>query len=103
MIVTFIYKTKNSNTKYFGKYIGYISNNYEQGLDREIVNYIYTILKTPLNLSDPSDLIIGILGFNRETCDYFSEEEAHIFDFLYCNWTGGQEKEVYLQGNPIKL
>jgi hypothetical protein len=104
MIVTFIYKNKNSGTKYFGKYIGYLSENYEEGLDRELANiYIYNIVKEFLNLNDPSELIIGILGFNRETRDYFSEEEARIFDLLYCNWTGGQEKEVYLNGKFIRL
>ena len=104
MIVTFIYKKKNSNTKYFGKYIGYLSSSYEEGLDRELATrYIYDLVKESLYLNDPSELIIGILGFNRETCDYFSEEEAYIFDLLYCNWTGGQEKEIYLNGNSIKI
>ena len=104
MIVTFIYKNKNSTTKYYGKYIGYLSNDYNEGLDRELLNYtsIYSILKEPLDLNDQNDLIIGILGFNRDTYDYFSEEEKYIFDLLYCNWTSGQKQEIYLNGNLLK-
>ena len=28
MIITFIYKNNNSDTKYYGKYIGYVSDSY---------------------------------------------------------------------------
>lgn len=101
MIVTFIYKHKNSNTKYYGKYIGQISTSYEEGLDRQIAYFIFNILKEPLNLSETEDLIVGILGFNRDTTDYFSEEESHIFELLYCNWSP-TNSEIYLYGKLIK-
>jgi hypothetical protein len=101
MIVTFLYKNKNSNTKYYGKFIGYIKNSYEEGLDKEIVYLIYDIVKDYLNLLSIEDLIVGVLGFNRgEGTDYFSENEAYIFDLLLCNWPKDQ-KEIYLNGKLL--
>ncbi len=100
-IVTFIYKHKNSTTKYYGKYIGYLSDDYEEGLDRELALLVYEVLKDALNLSDIDDLIIGILHCDRKISDYFSEKESQIFDLLYCKWSN-QPIEVYLNNNLIR-
>ena len=100
MIITFIYKNNNSDTKYYGKYIGYVSDSYSEGLDRQVSLIVYDVLKGPLNLCNIDDLIIGVIGFNRDTYDYFSEEESKIFDLLYCNWSN-EPKEVYIKGVKI--
>jgi hypothetical protein len=102
MITTFIYKSKNSNTKYYGKYIGFIPEDYEEGLDREIANIVYKILKDILLINDIEDLVIGILSFNRDSYDYFSEKEADIFDLLYCKWSY-ESTEIYIGGKLIKI
>ena len=47
------------------------------------------------------DVVIGILSFYRDTSDYFSENEANIFDLLCCEWSIG-EPELYLDGKLIK-
>jgi len=107
MIVSFIYRFKNDPTIHYGKYIGYVSDDYEEGLDREMVH----IIKQPLQKEfesrnidpeDPSSIIIGILGSNRDVTDYFSETEKDIFNLLYCNWSN-QPPELFLNGNLIKL
>ena len=103
MIVTFIYKNKNSNTKYYGKFIGYITNDYIEGLDKEMSYLIYDIVKEYLNLQNEEDLIVGIIGFSRgETNDYFSENESQIFDLLCCNWSKNS-KEIYLNGKLLNM
>lgn len=100
MIVTFIYKIKNSE-KYYGKYIGQIRDNYEEGLDKEMLCKLSNILNI-LNIENIDDISIGIIGFNRDTYDYFSEDEAKIFDLLYCDWSN-QEPEIYINGKKMKL
>jgi len=107
MIITFIYKSKNDpNQKiYHGKYIGILNQPYsnEEGMDVELKNIIYEkSLKKQFNLnsgaeSDIDNIIIGILGFNRDTNDYFSENEKDIFDLLYLNWSN-QPIEIYFNG-----
>ena len=99
MIVTFIYKINDK--KYYGKYIGYISDNYEVGLDKEISYKLYNIFRKFYSIKDEEEVSIGILGFNRDTYDYFSENEAKVFDLLYCDWSN-QDPEIYLEGNLIK-
>ena len=102
-IITFIYKHKNSNTRYYGKYIGYISDDYEEGLDRELAYILYCndIIKGKLNLNDIYDLSIGLLSVDRIVKDYFSEQESKIFDLLYCNWSG-IPPEIYIEGDKMK-
>ena len=106
MIITFIYKIKNSNLydsnhKYYGKYIGYVSDDYEEGLDKELSNTLYTLFENHYSIKSIDDIVIGVLGFNRDTYDYFSENEANIFDLLYCDWSN-QEPEIYINGKLIK-
>jgi len=107
MIVSFIYRFKNDPTMYYGKYIGYVSDNYEDGLDTEIANIIKNPLQNELESrnidpEDPSSITIGILGADRNIKDYFSENEKDIFNLLYCNWSN-QTPEFFLNGNLIKL
>ena len=102
MIITFIYKIKNDNNTYYGKYLGYMTDKYEEGLDTELLNKIFPILKDEYQLEDQDDILVGVLGFNRDTYDYFSEKESNIFDLLYCNWSN-QPKEIYLNKKLLKL
>ena len=106
MIVSFIYRFKNDSTLYYGKYIGYVSDDYEEGLDQEMVNIIKYPLKKEfesrnIDPEDPSSITIGILGADRDIKDYFSENEKNIFNLLYCNWST-QPPEFFLNGNLIK-
>lgn len=101
MIVTFIYKLGQDNTKYYGKYIGYVSSDYEEGLDKEITSILYHIFEKEYGVKNIEDIVVGVLGFARDTYDYFSENEANIFDLLYCDWSN-QEPEIYLNGKLLK-
>jgi len=78
-----------------------ISDDYDEGLDKEIQCKLYNIFKKEYNLENIDDITIGILGFVRDTHDYFSEKEANIFDLLYCDWNI-QETEIYIKGKLIK-
>lgn len=99
MIVTFIYKNnKDENKVCYGKYIGFLNENYisQEGMDIELKNIMYEKFFKRFNL-ELDDIIIGILGFNRDTNDYFSEDEKYIFDLLYLNWSN-QPIEIYFNG-----
>jgi len=103
MIITFIYKIKGSDTKYYGKYIGYITDDYEEGLDVELFHELNKnkILERYYSVSCQEDITIGILGFSRgESYDFFSEKESNIFDLLYCDWHNNPE--IYVNGKKIK-
>lgn len=100
MIVTFIYKIKNSE-KYYGKYIGYLSDDYEEGLDIELTQKLYNIFEKYYFANSLDDIVVGVIGFNRDTYDYFSDNESNIFDLLYCNWSN-QNPELYINGKLIK-
>lgn len=100
-IITFIYRNNNSSIRYYGKYIGYVADNYEEGLDRELASIIYDILKDKLNIVNKNDLIIGILSVQRDQYEYFSEEESKVFDLLYCKWSN-QDPEIYISGHKMK-
>jgi len=100
-IITFIYKHINCSARYYGKYVGYVSDDYEEGLDREMATIIYDILKDKLSLQDISELIIGVLSVQRDGYDYFSEEECKVFDLLYCKWSN-EEPEIYIDGCKMK-
>ncbi len=99
MIISFIYKIKDSDIKYYGKYIGYIKTTYEEGLDVELSNTIYPYIKTYYDLDNEDQLSIGIIGFNRDVSDYFSEKEKDVFDFLYCDWSSN--KELFINKKQI--
>jgi hypothetical protein len=101
MIITFIYQFKGTKKKYYGKYIGYMPEEYEEGLDKELSHSLFEIFQKHYLIGNIDDVVIGILGFNRDTYDYFSENEANIFDLLYCNWSN-QDPDLYIDGNPVK-
>jgi len=95
MIITFLYRI--NDLTYYGKYIGYISDNYEDGLDIEIQRIIYPYVKEYYHLTHPSQLHIGILFYQSTSYTYFSSEECNVFQFLLCNFSN-DNKELYLHG-----
>jgi hypothetical protein len=104
MIITFFYRIRGKNRMYYGKYIGAIQQHYEEGLDIELRNLLLPIFKKsyPFEVSDEEHITIGIIGFNRDTTDYFSENEKNMFDLLFCNWSN-QPSELFLYGKSIPL
>lgn len=95
MIVTFLYRV--NDLTYYGKYIGYLSNDYEDGLDIEIQSIIYPYLKNHYQLTHETQLHIGILFYTSESYAYFSSEERNVFQFLLYNFSN-DNKELYLHG-----
>ena len=93
MIITFLYRILDS--VHYGKYIGAVSDDYEEGLDIELHGILYPLIADHYFLEDPSELRIGILSAQRNGSDYYSEEEKHVFDLLYCNWSN-QRIELFL-------
>lgn len=83
MIVTFIYRI--AGAKYYGKYIGFLPDEYDEGLDKELSSVIQPAIHAYYQISDP--VPIGILSHHRLSRDYFSEDEKEAFDLLYCNWS----------------
>ena len=79
MLVTFIFKLPNDNTKYFGKLIANLSDDYDKGLDQEIRNIVFS--KVPS--VNKNKVKIGILSCERENSEYFSKDERYVFDLLY--------------------
>ena len=94
MIVTFLYRVKDAT--YYGKYIGYISDNYEDGLDIEIQRIMYPYVKRYYHLTNQSEL------YQTESYTYFSSEESKVFQLLFCNFLN-ENKELYLHGEQQKL
>ena len=103
MIATFLYRIKDDNTRYYGKYIGKCPSTYEEGMDRALADILFPFLQHiyPDRLMDPYDLSIGVISVERNGQDYYSEHEKAIFDLLYCNWSN-QPIEVILYGKDYK-
>jgi len=95
MIVTFLYSIGNS--MHYGKYIGFVPDNYEDGLDIEIQRIIYPYVKDYYQLRSQSDVKIGILFYQRDSYAYFTPDESNVFQLLFCNFTN-ENKELYLHG-----
>jgi hypothetical protein len=100
MIVAFVYRI--GSVKYDGKYIGYLTDQYEEGLDHELKRVILPSLLSYYHISDPDMIKIGIMSHQRLGSDYFSEDEKYAFDLLYCNWSN-QTVEIFFEGNPYKI
>lgn len=98
MIITFLYQIKGK--RYYGKFIGRIEEIYDEGLDVELLQIIQPELLKYYHLENPSDITIGILSSLRNGNDYFSENEKHLFDVLYLNWST-QPKEIFIHGIQI--
>jgi hypothetical protein len=99
MIISFFYRI--GEKLYHGKYIGHMPVDYEEGLDIEVLNKCYPIWKKAYSLQDTSDVCVAILSHQRSGHDYFSENEKHIFDTLYYNWTN-QSVEIFIEGKLWK-
>jgi hypothetical protein len=95
MIITFLYRIFDST--HYGKYIGAVSDDYEEGLDIELRNILYPLIEDHYLLDNPRELRIGILSAQRNGSDYYSEEEKNVFDILYCKWSN-QMAEIFLHG-----
>jgi hypothetical protein len=95
MLITFLYKIRDST--YYGKYVGYMSDNYDEGLDIEMRNLIFPLIRDVYSMDDPSELMVGILFSQRKDVDYYSESEKIVFDLLYCKWSN-QTPELFLHG-----
>lgn len=95
MIVTFLYRI--NDVTYYGKYIGYVSDDYEDGLDIEIQRIMYPYVQRYYQLTRETQLHIGILCYQSESYTYFSPEECNVFQFLLCNFSN-ENKELYLHG-----
>jgi len=98
MIITFLYRILDS--VHYGKYIGAVTDDYEEGLDIELRGILYPLIADHYFLEDPTEMRIGILSAQRNGSDYYSEEEKHVFDLLYCNWSN-QPAELFL--HKIKM
>jgi len=79
MLVTFIFKLPNDNTKYFGKLIADLSDDYDEGLDQEIKEIVFS--KVPS--VNKHKVKIGILSCERRNLEFFSKDERSVFDLLY--------------------
>ena len=60
MIISFFYRI--GEKLYHGKYIGYMSNDYDEGLDIEVLNMCYPIWKHAYSLQDESDVCVAIIS-----------------------------------------
>ncbi len=90
--VVFMYSIKDSNEKFYGKYIcDYISDDHD-GLDQEILPTLYNGLNrhrkqldVPLLNVDNNDISIGIISCstNNNWLNYTSQDEYKFFDFYY--------------------
>ena len=103
--ITFIYKIKNVNKTFYGKYIAdYMSDDHE-GLDVEmnsiLLGYIneYRESKNLKKLKN-KNLSVGVLSCitNDNYLDYYSSGEIKCFDFYYQKF---KDTQVYINGKKI--
>ena len=103
MIITFIYTVPCCERVFYGKYVGYVIDTYEDGLDMELNRIIMPILQKYYKLKDDASIIVGILShYRKESSDYFSENEKHALTMLYCKWPA-QAPEIFMNGMPFAL
>lgn len=101
MIVTFLYRIRDIT--YYGKYIGYITDDYDDGLDIEVQKIIYPYIKEYYHIADPSELSVGILSYQRTSYEFFSSDECKVFQLLICNFSNKDDKELYIHGTKHNL
>jgi len=103
MIVTFLYRIQGVTGRSYGKYIGKAPL-YDEGMDRGMAEILFPLFHQlyPDQVKDSSDVSVGILFVDREAKDYYSEEERHVFDLLYCQWSTGPA-DLFVDGVSIKL
>ena len=103
--ITFIYKIKNINKTFYGKYISdYMSDDHE-GLDTEIKDDVLdsiNVFRVSKNMKKLKyeNLLIGILSCmtNDNYLDYYSDDEIACFDFYYKKF---KETQIYINGKII--
>ena len=107
--ITFFYKLKNDNTKYYGKFVSnYISDDHS-GLDREmksIVVYginLLNLITMTINITI-DDVSLGILSFSDHSHipTYSSDDEIEMFDFYYDDSVGySTGKKIYVNQQRV--
>jgi hypothetical protein len=108
--ITFFYKLKNDNTKYYGKFVSnYISDDHG-GLDREMKSIVVYGINL-LNLSKQTEMTItiddvslGILSFSDHSYipTYSSDDEIVMFDFYYDDSVGySTGKNIYVNQQRV--
>ena len=103
--ITFIYKIKNINKTFYGKYIvDYMSDDHE-GLDTEIKNDVLkfiNVFRSSKNIKKIKyeNLLIGVLCCitNNNYLDYYSPDEIECFDFYYQKF---RDTQVYINGKKL--
>jgi hypothetical protein len=103
--ITFIYKIKNINKTFYGKYVAdYMSDDHE-GLDVEMKYILLGCInkyRQPINIKNlkNKNLSIGILSCttNDNYLDYYSSDEIKCFDFYYEKFN---EAKFYINGKKM--
>ena len=103
--ITFFYRLKNDNTKYYGKFVSnYISDDHD-GLDREMKsNVVYGINLLNLMTITVVDVSLGILSFSDHSYipTYSSDDEIEMFDFYYDDSVGySTVKKIYVNQQRV--
>lgn len=102
--ITFIYKIKNIDKTFYGKYVAnYISDD-DDGLDIEIKNVLLKSINEYRNAKNinhlkSKSLTVGLLSCSKDHhLDDFSNREIKCFDFYYKNL---KNTEIYFNGKKI--
>ena len=103
--ITFFYRLKNDNSKYYGKFVSnYISDDHG-GLDREMKSIVvYGINLLNLSTMKIDDVSLGILSFSDHSYipTYSSDDEIEMFDFYYDDSIGySTEKKIYVNQQRV--
>lgn len=103
--ISFIYKMKNINKTFYGKYISdYISDDHD-GLDiyikYEVLNIINKYRENQnLKKISKKNIMIGIISCSNENyLDYSTDNEIFCFDFYHIEYKG--EHKYYINGKKI--
>jgi len=102
--ITFFYRLKNDNSKYYGKFVSnYISDDHS-GLDREMKSIVvYGINLLTMNIT-MDDVSLGILSFSDHSYipTYSSDDEIEMFDFYYDDSIGySTGKKIYVNQQRV--
>ena len=102
--ITFFYRLKNDNTKYYGKFVSnYISDDHD-GLDREMKsNVVYGINLLNLMTITVVDVSLGILSFSDHSYipTYSSDDEIEMFDFYYDDCGTMEKIKIYVNQQRV--
>ena len=105
--ITFFYRLKNDNTKYYGKFVSnYISDDHD-GLDREMKSIVvYGINLLTMNMTiniTMDDVSLGILSFSDHSYipTYSSDDEIEMFDFYYDDCSTMEKIKIYVNQQRV--